>query len=173
MRRVVSVLFSFLLVVGCGGPTEPAHSPSSVAPQHPGQRAPLVGVTTREKVLETFPDWQAAFEKAEPDPEASLRLAKVPAGAHVDVYFGTWCSDSRHEVPRLWKAMDRAGGPLPFTVRWIGVDRKKLAPEVAPELDLKRVPTFVVRRGGVERSRIVEHAPRGIETELADLLLAE
>lgn len=156
-------------LLGCSGAAMP---PSPLPPPVAQQRdkiPPLVGIVTREQVLATFPAWQRAFETSAPDPEAARQLTSVPEGARVDVYFGTWCSDSRHELPRLWKAMDLAG-TVPFEVRWIAVDRQKKSPEVVDALDLKRVPTFVVIRHETETGRIVEHAPNGIETELRALL---
>jgi len=158
-----------LSLVACGS-REPPPASSEPAPAATHAAAPpLVGVVTREQVLATFPEWEAAFQKATLDPAQALALARVPPGARVDLYFGTWCPDSRREVARLWKALDHAGS-VPFTVRLIAVDRQKHAPEVSPELNLQRVPTFVVLRGGHEVGRIVEHAPADIETELGALL---
>lgn len=124
--------------------------------------APLVGTLTRAQILD-LPSWQAAFEHS----TATGALAGSP-GAEVVVYLGTWCGDSRREVTRLWRALDAA--PAPFTLRYVGVDRDKQVPASEGDVDLQRVPTFVVRREGREIGRIVEHAPRGIEIELTEIL---
>jgi hypothetical protein len=163
MNRVASLLF----LAACGGHAAPSAPAEPV--QHASSSEPLVGTVTQEQVLAEDPAWRAAFDAASPDPAASDALAHVPPGAEVDVYFGTWCKDSRYEVPRLWKALAGHGTP-PFTVRWIAVDRAKHAPEVPAEVQLQRVPTFVVKRSGQEVGRIVEHAPTGIERELGALL---
>ncbi|MFY0532158.1 TlpA family protein disulfide reductase [Nannocystis pusilla] len=77
------------------------------------------------------------------------------------VIFGTWCGDSRREVPRLWRALDAAGPDLPFTLKYVGVDRQKTAPGFDKEgLDLRYVPTVIVVRDGREVGRIVERAER-------------
>lgn len=164
MRSVVL----WLALCGCGAPAvaPPVAPDVDAAPHEP---APLIGETTRQRVLSTHRDWQRAFDAATPDAESAQKLASVPPGARVDVYFGTWCSDSRAELSRLWKALDQVG-PVPFELRWIGVDRQKHAPEVNDALELRRVPTFVVLRDGHEVGRIIEHAPRGIETELREQL---
>ena len=86
------------------------------------------------------------------------------------MFLGTWCSDSRREVPRLWKALDETGGAVPFEVHYIGVDREKKEPAAVAENSVLFLPTFIVRRGGREVGRIVETSPNGIERDLLALL---
>jgi hypothetical protein len=121
--------------------------------------------------VEALPAWAAARAAAAPDPAAARALRDVPPGATVRVYLGTWCPDSRREVTRFWKALDQAGGPVPFAVELVAVDRDKAAPGgLADGAALRYVPTFVVLRRGKEVGRIVESAPAGIEADLAALL---
>jgi thiol-disulfide isomerase/thioredoxin len=120
-----------------------------------------------------------AAEEAAPVPVgpvagAARALASVDPGAEVTVFLGTWCEDSRREVPRLWRALDEAGGTVPFEVRYVGVDREKKQPaELVTGSDVHYVPTFIVSRGGREVGRIVESSPRGIERDLLALLKGE
>jgi thiol-disulfide isomerase/thioredoxin len=134
--------------------------------------APLVGETTREQI-EVAPEWMAAEAESQPDPEACKALASVPPGAEVTVFLGTWCGDSRRELPRFWKALDMAA-TVPFAVHYIGVDRQKKEPS-APVInnDIRYVPTFIVYREGREVGRIVEESPHGIEKDLLALLTGE
>lgn len=128
----------------------------------------LVGAVERGDVERQVPGW---ISDVEIDGEAAAKLASVPPGAEVTVIFGTWCGDSRREVPRLWRALDAAGGSLPFTVKLIGVDTQKTAPGLdKAALDLRYVPTVIVVRDGREVGRIVESAPNPIERELLALL---
>lgn len=141
----------------------------------------LLGPVTREQVLAAVPDWgQAAAEAAATlDSDAVASLAQVPPGAGVTVYFGTWCSDSRREVSRLWAALESLGADetahgLPFDVRYIGVDQDKKQPVgLISTLDLRYVPTVVVRRGPLEVGRIVEVPLISLEADLAGLLNGE
>ena len=100
--------------------------------------------------------------------------ASVPPGAEVTVFLGTWCGDSRREVPRLWKALDLSGADVPFAIHYIGVDRQKKEP-VAPVTnnDIRYVPTVIVHREGREVGRIVEESPHGIEKDLLALLTGQ
>ena len=119
-----------------------------------------------------MPAWTGAIASADPADETARSLVAVPPGAEVDVFLGTWCGDSRREVSRLFVALGiaEAVGPLPFSLRFIGVDRSKVAPGLSERAELQYVPTIIVRRDGVEVGRIVETATRGIEQDLYDLL---
>jgi thiol-disulfide isomerase/thioredoxin len=133
--------------------------------------AVLVGPATREQIEEASPEWVQAEVESHPDAEAAKALTAVEPGAEVTVFLGTWCGDSRREVPRLWRAIDEAGGTVPFKISYIAVDRQKKEPAGAVgESGIHYVPTFIVRRDGHEVGRIVEEAPHGIEHDLADLL---
>lgn len=129
------------------------------------------GPVTREQIEAAAPEWVQAQVEAKPDAAAAQDLAQVEPGAEVTVFFGTWCGDSRREVPRLWNAIDMAGGSVPFRITYIGVDREKKDPagRVAKE-DVRYVPTFIVVRDGREVGRVVETAPHGIEADLLALL---
>jgi thiol-disulfide isomerase/thioredoxin len=135
------------------------------------EEAVLVGPATREQIEGAAPEWVQAEDDSHPDAEAAQALASVEPGAEVTVFLGTWCSDSRREVPRLWRAIDAAGGAVPFKVTYVAVDRQKKEPAgAAAENGIHYVPTFIVRRDGREVGRIVEEAPHGIEHDLLDLL---
>lgn len=134
----------------------------------------LVGDVTREQIEEAVPDWAQAEAESSPDPEACRALAAVDPGADVTVFLGTWCGDSRREVPRLWKALDLAGPAVPFEIHYIGVDRDKKEPAGRQAGDdIRYVPTFIVSRNGQEIGRIVEHSPSGIEKDLLALLTGQ
>lgn len=90
------------------------------------------------------------------------------------VFFGTWCSDSRREVPRLLKLLD-ALGVADSAVQLIAVDNTdalyKRSPTGEEEgFEVYRVPTVVVSRGGDEVARIVEHPVRSLEQDLLAIL---
>jgi hypothetical protein len=135
------------------------------------ETAVLMGYLSREQLESTLPDWVAAEIEAKPDPQAIAALQAVEAELEVTVFLGTWCSDSRREMARLWRGVDNAGGQLPFRVRYIGVQRGLAEPaELVRGQDLRYVPTFIVHRSGLELGRIVETSPNGIENDLLALL---
>lgn len=172
----VLLLVAFLATAppACAGAGEPVpEEPREEAAA--GEPEPLVGPVTRAEVEAHQPEWVAAEVEAQPDAEAGAALAAVEPGAVLTVYLGTWCSDSRRELSRLWRALDDAGvfseDDLPFTVEYLALDRDKREPSGrAAAAGVEYVPTFVVSRGGEEVGRVVEVADQGIERDLLALL---
>jgi hypothetical protein len=153
---------------------QPAAPEASAAASQPAQPAALVGPVTREQIEAASPEWVRSEVEAAPDTQAAQALAGVEPGAEVTVFLGTWCSDSRREVPRLWKALDAAGGAVPFHIRYIGVDREKKEPAADVTAGgIHFVPTLIVSRGGHELGRIVEQPLHGMEKDLLALLTGQ
>jgi hypothetical protein len=134
----------------------------------------MTGELTRQQLETALPGWIEAEVLARPDLASASALGSALVGAEVTVLLGTWCSDSRRELARLWRAFDEAGIPDPVEMRYIGVDREMVEPEEwTAGRNLQLVPTFVVARQGAEVGRIVELAPNGIEKDLLSILLGE
>jgi hypothetical protein len=131
-------------------------------------------MVTRTEVEAAMPGLVSEEMAAEPDLQAVHRLPEAVAGAEVVIYLGTWCDDSRRELARLWRALDSAGMDEPPQLTYVAVDRSKTEPaDLLAGVDLIRVPTVVVRRGGDEMGRIVEESLHGIEIDLLALLTGQ
>jgi thiol-disulfide isomerase/thioredoxin len=177
MRLLLLSFLSLALTTAVYAAVPPAPAPAAVeakpaAPPAPAAEKPvLLGAITREQVEAAVPDWVQAEVESAPDPAAVQALAAVPPGAEVVVYMGSWCGDSRREVSRLWRTLDAAGGSLPCTISYIGVDRTKKEPAaLVAGSGVRYVPTFIVKRDGREVGRIVESSPHGVEQDLLALL---
>lgn len=87
------------------------------------------------------------------------------------VVFGTWCSDSRREVPRFFKLMDLLGFPQD-RITLYGVDRSLHSPPGIPQqFTITKVPTIIVLRNGAEAGRIVEAPKTTLEFDLMEILV--
>src|ERR1700692_4469803 len=82
--------------------TTDQHPPAAVKPA-PARPQALLGPVTRQQVEAAAPAWVQAGVEAKPALGAARALAAVEPGAEVTVLLGTWCSDSRREVSRLWR----------------------------------------------------------------------
>jgi hypothetical protein len=183
-RSAALLALAMLFLPACAGMSSHAVSstpgsahltPAATAAGASSEPAPLLGHIGRRQIEEAVPSWVEAEVASRPDASVAGELAEVEPGAEVTVFLGTWCSDSRREVSRLWRALDEVGDPeLPFRLVYVGVDRAKQQPaDLIAGADLRYVPTFIVRRGGAEVGRIVEEAPDGIERDLLSLLTGE
>ncbi|MEN6560623.1 MAG: hypothetical protein ABFD52_07605 [Acidobacteriota bacterium] len=138
--------------------------PSSVFGQE------IVGPAGREAILERCPAWQDVVAAYQPDPEALDKLRGLAREVRVEVYFGSWCPDSKDHVSAFFKVLDLADTPLLQAV-YVGVPEAgdKRAPYVR-ERKIEKLPTFVVLVDGREAGRIVEAPNKSVEADLVKIL---
>jgi len=105
-----------------------------------------------------------------PDKEIINQLTSLLDGITVTIILGTWCSDSREQVPRFMKLFDALEHAFPDPVI-ICVDRDKKAGDVSLEgMNILKVPTFIVYYNGRELGRIIETPKITMEKDFLDIL---
>lgn len=117
------------------------------------------GPLSVEKLEREIPEFRQNRETYQPQEAWLSFLRKATARYTLVVAMGTWCSDSREQVPRLLKIHEVLGKKSPFSqITLLGIDRsKKVVPAAAFPFGLvERVPTIVVTFGGAEVGRVVE-----------------
>ncbi|PNQ75010.1 hypothetical protein C1T31_02415 [Hanstruepera neustonica] len=92
----------------------------------------------------------------------------------IKVFLGTWCGDSKKEVPRFYHILDKAKFP-DSQLEVIAVDNKPEAYKQAPNheeqgLNIHRVPTFIFYKNGLEVNRIVEHPMETLERDMLNIV---
>ncbi|MGB8492523.1 MAG: thioredoxin family protein [Bacteroidales bacterium] len=123
----------------------------------------------------TFPPYSEWYEKGfddyRPDQDVIARLSALNTDdITITVVMGTWCPDSRREVPRFMKVLSLWKFPL-GKVTFIGVDNEKKSPLGDYEkLDIVRVPTFIIYNNKVEAGRIVENPVASLEQDMLNIL---
>lgn len=133
----------------------------------------LIGYCDREGLFK-LPEFATPFLNEynvyEPNHTFIQGISENIRDVEIIVVLGTWCDDSRDQVPRLFKVLE-VSGYEPERVRWIAVDRQKKAPETeVPTLNIERVPTIILMRGGKELGRIIETPIASIEEDLLRIL---
>ncbi|MGD0583430.1 MAG: thioredoxin family protein [Bacteroidales bacterium] len=99
----------------------------------------------------------------------SLKMAITP-DVTIKIVMGTWCPDSRREVPRFMRIMKIIDFPAD-KVELIGVDNSKIAPlRNFESLDIKRVPTFIIYKNNIEAGRIIENPVTSLEQDMVKIL---
>ena len=88
----------------------------------------------------------------------------------ITVFMGTWCSDSRKEIPVFFKLIDKLR-INENSIELIGMTLEKTTPD-SLELDqnLINVPTFIFKKDGKEINRIVEFPLETIEKDILEIL---
>ena len=91
-------------------------------------------------------------------------------GVTIKIVMGTWCPDSRREVPRFMRVMDAWQFPV-SKITFIGVDDAKQSPVGEyVSLDIKRVPTFIIYKNNIEAGRIIENPTTSLEQDMVNIL---
>ena len=140
-------------------------------PQH------LLGRCTKDQLRdEPYGEWfSAGFDAYTPNPEIIGELKKVdPSTFRYQIFFGTWCGDSRREVPRMLRLLQELG-ISDQRIDVIGLDREgdrlKRGPNDEEKgLSIYRVPTIIVQRDNAEIGRIIEHPMLSLERDLLTIV---
>jgi hypothetical protein len=111
------------------------------------------------------------FDEYKVDNEAFNKLIEISKGEiTIKIVMGTWCPDSRREVPRFMRILNMWQFPLD-KVTFIGVDNAKLSPVGEyDKLEIHRVPTFILYKNNIEAGRIIENPITSLEQDMVNIL---
>lgn len=130
----------------------------------------VLGWTSTDSIYDAMPTVKPDEDNYLPDDEAMAALKQWRTPTEILVFFGSWCKDTRRELPRFLAVLHRADNQA-FRVRYLGLDRTKNdSAGVAVGYHITNVPTFVFLRDDEELGRIVEQPTSTIEEEWVDIL---
>lgn len=137
------------------------------------QSTDIIGPTTAEQVREEHRVFDIYMKRYTPDTVAVKYLSEIQDSVTIHVLFGTWCHDSKKQIPAFMKTIEEANNPK-INVEYIAVSRKKAEPkELVERWDLKLTPTFIIVRRNKEFGRIIEKPITSLEEDLVRILKAE
>jgi hypothetical protein len=118
-----------------------------------------------------FASWfKPNYASAGYDSSTVAQIAPLTSDIHVVMVIGTWCGDSKRELPKQLKILDAVKFPEDQIVMF-GVDRSKRSEDgTTQKYNVLRVPTMIVFRGEQELGRIVEYPRASQEADLLRLL---
>jgi hypothetical protein len=157
----------WIALAACAALCGAAPAESGDVPAEP----PLLGPATAAQILAISPEWKSVHDAYEPGmkPVAAIREAAARGDLTIEVIFGSWCSDSRDQVPRLIKVLELAGPAIPVTFTGVPKAREERGERVA-HLKLTGIPTVLVSRRAVEIGRISETPQASLEEDLAAIV---
>ena len=107
--------------------------------------------------------------------EAQPKWTKGLEDLTVDIYFGSWCGDSKNYVPKfihLWDSLGLDRDQLNLIGLYDGKENYKQGPKGEEKgLKIHRVPTFIFRESDNEIARIVETPRTSLERDVAQIAL--
>lgn len=132
----------------------------------------LIGKGVRADFADSsFSGWfKEGYEFYKPHFNNEKALASKLKNYKIKIVMGTWCSDSRREVPAFYKVLDDLHYPT-NKIDLVFVNRKLQAPNMDKKKEhLTKVPTIIVSQKGKEIGRIVESPINTLESDLSDIL---
>jgi hypothetical protein len=107
----------------------------------------LLGWTTPDSLCRFSPEFQPVPGIYQPAENAIQLLRRYDKPLTILVFFGSWCSDSKREMPNFFAIFDLVHNQN-YTVKLFGLDRsKKDAGGWAESFQISRVPTFIFLPG--------------------------
>ena len=132
----------------------------------------LIGRVNRDGLKSaTFKSYfEEFYAKYTTDENILKQLKKKTGYLKILIVMGTWCDDSREQVPAFYKVLDE----MKFSdshVEIVAVNRKKTGGDVdVTGLNIERVPTFIFYRKEREIGRIVEKPSSTLEKSMLLIL---
>ena len=89
------------------------------------------------------------------------------------LFMGTWCGDSRREVPRIYRILDAVDFDE-SRLTLINMDREKNSPDGEETgLNIHYVPTLILYKNSSEIGRVIESPIQSLEEDMAAILNGE
>lgn len=114
------------------------------------------------------------YKNYTPDSSLLSDLAKALRKKRIAIFMGTWCGDSKKEVPAMLKLLNTIGFDSThislITVGNTGELYKKSPQGEEQGKNIVRVPTFIIYEKKKEMGRIIEYPVESLEKDLLKIL---
>lgn len=136
----------------------------------------LLGHCTRSCLMQKpFIDWfNPNYSDYKVDSSLTGEIKKLMRKKNMTIFLGTWCGDSKREVPRMLKILDVAGVKEDqYNIIFVSnePDLYKQSPQHEEAgKNIRRVPTFIIAEGKNEIGRIIETPKESLEKDLLKIL---
>lgn len=139
----------------------------------------LIGKCSRDALLQAlFSDWfKPNYDSYVVDSFTCNFIRPLLADKSIIIFMGTWCGDSKREVPRALKMLDCCGFPMK-NLTMVMVSNKDSLYKKSPQHEeagknIVRVPTIIIQQRGLEVGRIIEFPKMSLEKDLLSILRKE
>ena len=133
----------------------------------------LYGTCTKDSLmLDPYAKWfNPGIDSYQPDGATLSAIKKQhPESLEIKIFFGTWCGDSKREVPRFLKLLAALSIPEK-NIQLIALGNADSLVKQSPQhqekgLGIFRVPAFIIYKNGIEINRINEFPVFSLEKDL-------
>jgi thiol-disulfide isomerase/thioredoxin len=160
-QRLWEVVFVVCLLGGCGGTI--------------GTKTEAIEVGWLHRSILDKPElhqFKARYDTVALEEDLVGLICSVNSGVDFLVFFGTWCGDSRRELPHFLRIADQCGIES-SRIRLYGLDRSKKSNDgLSDQYRIEKVPTFIFLKDGGEVGRITETPNTTLEADMLSILAA-
>lgn len=123
---------------------------------------------------EPFNSWyEENYSDYTVDATSTASLNYLLKDLKIKVFLGTWCDDSKREIPHFYKILDAAGFDTK-NIELIALSEQKDTPEgFEVGLNINYVPTFIFFKNDKEINRIVEAPITSLEQDMIAILTGQ
>ncbi|PKA83398.1 thiol-disulfide isomerase/thioredoxin [Ulvibacter sp. MAR_2010_11] len=136
----------------------------------------LLGKINKDKLTSApYSDWFVTnYDDYQPNTAVVNNFKETLKHYTITAFIGTWCGDSKREIPHFYKILDLAEYPME-RLTLVAVSRDRDAYKQSPGgeeegLTIHRVPTFIFYKDGKEINRIVESPVTTLEADIDAIL---
>lgn len=169
MKKIFLLFLVFITIFSCG--TNKKLNKTITDKKY--DKKVLINECSRSGFLkDEFKEWfESAYNEYNPDENIIEMLKKIDLNeVKIMVIFGTWCGDSRREIPRFYKIIDKTK-IKESNITFIGIDTKRSANHRFLDfIEFTRIPTFIFYKKGKELGRIVESTKVSLESDMYKIL---
>ncbi len=169
MKKISLVILILVFMISCGGQQINETEFSEEA----GDNILIGQVNLAGFKMSPFNEWfDEEYLAYQQNDSVLLTINKDDFINHVKItiVLGSWCSDSRREVPRFYKILEFMEFDLD-NLSVICVNTNKTAEGTnVNQLDIQKVPTFIFYKEGLELGRIIETPKESLEKDMAEIL---
>lgn len=157
MKKIL-IFIVFFIIFGCSSKKEITQ-----------EEKILIGKIERSTLSNPdFPWYQRNYQNYNVQDSIINKLKVDFSQIYCKIFLGTWCSDSKREVPRILKIFDLISFKN-YEIIGLGRDKKSSGGEER-ELNIQKVPTIIFYKNEKEIGRIIETPTKTLEEDILDIL---
>ena len=173
MEKVLFISLSILLIISCDNKQQKPLAISAVK-DISGEIILLGKINRANLQTSSHTLWfNQEYNRISVDPQWAKGLEDHLEGLKIKVFMGTWCEDSRREIPYFFKLLHA----LEFDQKQLemyAMSQEKTTPEDFENgFDIYNVPTIIFFKNGNEINRFVEFAVNSLESDIAKIIKGE
>ena len=162
MNFRILVFTFFLLFVNCDNLVKNKHNEI------------ILGSVKYSYFISSTNEWYSEYDhKKFIDFKIVEKIKSYLSEVNIKIFFGTWCEDSRREIPILFEILKFCGYDM-SKIELVGLSKEKTSPSnIEKKFEINRIPTIIFIKNNSELNRIVEYPIESMENDILKILKNE